>query len=859
MASPPDLTRLRADVDDARDLLSSGRPQAALRRLRVLRRRLDVAGGDPGRDPGDSGGRRELLARVVLSQASAQFEVTGRLDEALALLTVAEELAERASLRDVTATVRGQRGLLLLRAGRTREALRALDEAEGLLGLTSASDQAKVLLNRSALHLEHGSLAAAEADLRRCLAITAESGDHARYWAARHNLGYVHFLAGRLPKALQLMEEAIEHDSPPHPVNLLDQARVLREAGLVRDADGILRRAAQMFAAARLQQDLAETEVVRAECALVEQDPARARRYAASAYRRFARRGNLRWQRHAELLALRAARAAADEKGPRARRTALRAVAGVAEELAAACAVEARLDLARTTALLAAECRLRAGDDVEGTFPLRATDSLQTRLHTREVRALLARHRADVAGARREVRRGLDELGDYQTGFGSLDLRTASAVHGVALARLGLEIAVDTGRAAGVLEHVERARAVSTRLPRVRPPRDDRTAELLAELRHVEEEARELAGDPAAVDQLTRLRGRAAQLQRGVRSRAWEMEGQRGGPARTTVRVAELREATRTDETTLVTFARHQGQWLAVVVRGRVCRLVPLAGVRQVEDLVSRVRGDLDVLAMPRVPDALQEVARRSLGAGLRRLDELLLGPLRIGDGALVASCSGALAVLPWGLLPSRVGRATVVTPSATAWLRARAVPRPDAPRVVAVAGPELRRAEEEATGVGRLWPGATVRLGADATVASVRADLARSDVVHVAGHGVHRQDSPLFSALRLADGQLYAYEVDADNRVASCVVLSACEAGLATIRPGDEGLGLTNVLLHLGACSVLAGVARVRDDVAADVMHRVHRDMAAGVASADALARAQAASGDAGAPAPFVAFGAPW
>ncbi len=834
--------------------MSSGRPQAALRRLRALRRRLDVAGADPsGADP-----RRELLARVVLSQASAEFEVTGRLDDALELLTTAERLAELADVRDVTATVRGQRGLLLLRAGRTREALQALDEAEGLLDLTSASDQAKVLLNRSALHLERGSLAAAESDLRRCLAITSESGDQARYWAARHNLGYVHFLAGRLPKALQLIEEAIGHDSPPHPVNLLDQARVLREAGLVRDADAILGRAAEMFAAARLHQDLAETELVRAECALVEQDPARARAYAASAYRRFARRGNLRWQRRAELLVFRAARAAADEKGRRGRQTALRAAAGGAEHLAEACVAEARPDLARAATLLATECRLRAGEEVSGTFAVRPTDPLVTRLHTREVRALAAWQRGDAAAARREVRRGLDELGDYQTGFGSLDLRTASAVHGVALARLGLEVALTTGRAGAVLELVERARAVSTRLPRVRPPRDDRTAELLAELRQVEEEARELAGDASAVDQLTRLRSRAAQLQRGVRGRAWELEGQRAVGTGESVRLAELREATRVEQATLVSFARHQGRWLAVAVRGRVSRLTMLADVQQVGDLVSRVRGDLDVLAMPRVPDALQEAARRSLGAGLRRLDELLLSPLRLGDGPLVASCSGALAVLPWGLLPSRVGRATVVAPSASAWLRAHGA-RPAVPRVVAVAGPALRRAEEEATGVARLWPEATLRVGPAATVAAVRADLVRCDVLHVAGHGVHRQDSPLFSSLRLADGQLYAYELDADTQVASCVALSACEAGLATIRPGDEGLGLTNVLLHLGARSVLAGVARVRDDVAADVMHRVHRDMAAGVASADALARAQAVSGDAGAPAPFVAFGAAW
>ncbi len=133
---------------------------------------------------------------------------------------------------------------------------------------------------------------------------------------------------------------------------------------------------------------------------------------------------------------------------------------------------------------------------------------------------------------------------------------------------------------------------------------------------------------------------------------------------------------------------------------------------------------------------------------------------------------------------------------------------------------------------------------------------LAGADVVHVAAHGTHQQESPLFSALRLADGPLYAYELAADGTTAPCVVLSACEAGLATVRPGDEGLGLTNVLLHLGSRSVLAGVARVRDDVAARVMRRVHGLLADTTDSVTALARALAEEDE---PAPFVAFGSGW
>ena len=146
------------------------------------------------------------------------------------------------------------------------------------------------------------------------------------------------------------------------------------------------------------------------------------------------------------------------------------------------------------------------------------------------------------------------------------------------------------------------------------------------------------------------------------------------------------------------------------------------------------------------------------------------------------------------------------------------------------------------------LWEGAELLTGGAATTESLRLALAGADVVHVAAHGTHQQDSPLFSSLRVADGPLYAYELDAGDQPAPCVVLSACEAGLATVRPGDEGLGLTSVLLHLGSRSVLAGVARVRDDVAARVMQHAHASMAAGTEQRPGAGRRAGRRGRAGA-----------
>ena len=99
----------------------------------------------------------------------------------------------------------------------------------------------------------------------------------------------------------------------------------------------------------------------------------------------------------------------------------------------------------------------------------------------------------------------------------------------------------------------------------------------------------------------------------------------------------------------------------------------------------------------------------------------------------------------------------------------------------------------------------------------------------------------------------MLAYELRA-GQVPRHVVLSACELGQATVRPGDESLGLTSVLLQLGARCVVSGVAEVADDLAAEVTVGYHRRLASGADSATALADAAAAADR---PVPFVCLGA--
>ncbi|MBV9824043.1 MAG: CHAT domain-containing protein, partial [Actinobacteria bacterium] len=514
---------------------------------------------------------------------------------------------------------------------------------------------------------------------------------------------------------------------------------------------------------------------------------------------------------------------------------------------------------ARTSQLIAAEALLRAGRAEQArqvaveAGPVRAADPVSARLHTRLVRARLSIAAGDSGTARREVRTGLTELARHQAQFGSIDLQTASAVHGRQLAELDLSMALAEAKPAGVLAAIERGRATSSRLPPISAPSDPVVADLLAELRRTSETLRSISSDAAAAEQAGVQRRRVADLQRQLRARSWQATGSGAVPRPAPLGQIEA-ELGRTG-TALACYFDVDDRLHAVVLAGGRSRIVPLGSSTAVSEMVRRVRADLDVLAHRRLPAALLTSVCATLNRSLATLAGQLLDPLGLPEDRLVIVPTGALATLPWTNLPSLRGRPVVVAPSATAWLAAGAAGRRAGP-VVAVAGPDLAHAAEEVRAIGEVWPAARVLTGARGDRHALVSALSSAAVVHVAAHGQHHAENPLFSLIRLVDGPLFAYELDHTSRAAEHVVLSACELGQATIRPGDEALGLTSVLLRLGSRSVISGVARVPDDIAAEVMTRYHAALAGGLDSAAALAEACAASTT---PAPFVCFGATW
>jgi tetratricopeptide (TPR) repeat protein len=687
------------------------------------------------------------------------------------------------------------------------------------------------------VHLTLSQPRAAEPDLLQACEHLERAGLTETLGKTVHNLGYVKLLLGDLVAALRLMDEAMavmpDLTDVLRSVLYQDRAEVLLAAGRVHEAANALEAAAAAYGSQRLRRFQAECEFVLART-LLHEDAARAGAVARRAARRFAEHSSPAWVARARALTY----IADVERGRRSSRMAVEADALVADLRKLGHHRDAE-----QLALHVARLCIRRGDLEDAAVRLRRLridddTPIGTRLLAREVTAELARARGRSQVARDHVRQGLQDLHAWQASFGSLDLQSTMVGHGNALARLGLELALEDGRPAVVFEWSERARALASKVTTVRPPPDDALAADLTALRLL---------DPSDT-------ARARELRERIRSKSWyAAQGQVGEPASLDALQGRLAE----DHAALVAHLVLDDEITALVVTGDTARVVPLDGATHTRGLLDRIAADLDFAA--RNPSgSFGQTVRASLDADLAAVADVLVTPLLglVGDRRLVLTRSALLAGTPWTLLPGLKGRPITVPTSATRWLELAATSRATPRRIGLVAGPRLERAGEEIDRAAAEWEAADVLHGDDATTAKVGEVAARVDLLHVAGHGVHAGDNPLFSAVELADGPWFGHDVDLLPRTPDVVVLSACELGQVSVLRGEGSVGMTAAWLHAGVRTVLSSPALVADEVACDALAHWHRLVAAGAAPADALADVIAASDGV---VPFLCFGAGW
>lgn len=800
--------------------------------------------------------KRSLRAALRATTDSAlEARILGTLAYALAEsgdAAQARELATRAidspGIDDRTAAIlAGQMGSLAERSGDYEGADRWLTRAIGMLS-DASPETASLLMTRANLEMQRRQLAAALEDLGAARRIFTDHDMAVRAAQAEHNEGYIALLAGDLVNAMRTMARARSVLADVSPAALgtcdMDRAGVLRDAGLVSEAEHLFAQAADVFGDQGLPRDRAEAEFQLALSQL-RHDPASARATSRRAARHFRSAGIETWALRADAVGMRAA-LSGGRISSTGRRTAgegrVPADGDVERVIAAltrrglrteAAALRLTRDLWRTRRASTTLARS------SGRLP--AAAPLEVRLLQHEVGARRAERRGRPADARRRAADGLELLQERHRDFGSLDLQTSIAMHASGLLEIGLATAVAGRNPREIFDWSERARHLSLQVVPLRPPPDPELAQELAELRMLRARGGDWLGDP-----------RVRQLQERFRERQWTETGGKAVEQRVTLDEAC---AVLDDDTALVSYVfTGSGVTGVIATRDRV-ELIPGIAWESLRTTLSGLRADLDMAAAVRAGPLAASV-QHTLQGRLAALSALLMeGPMRrLTARRLVITVPAALSGIPWAMLPGMRGRVFTLAGSATRWVRSRGEATAPVARAAFAWGPHVRRGPEEISAAASAWPDPQIVREHASTVAQVT-DLARgADLLHIAAHGRHSADNPMFSGLEFADGALFGYDVDQIPAVPRTVVLSACEVGRSSIRWGEESVGMTRIWLHAGTRAVIAAPVVVADDDACELLAEMHAGTAAGLGPSEALS---AASESTGIVAPFQVHGA--
>ena len=466
------------------------------------------------------------------------------------------------------------------------------------------------------------------------------------------------------------------------------------------------------FRRQRLDYDLAEAELARSQAALAAGELAAASRWAAAAERRFRRRGNDAGACVAKLARLRARSISPGRPAPIAAE-ALRLAAAAARPQAGQRRGPGRADRGPCAARGRASQRGETAD--RGGAPPRAG-------------GVAGRHPAAAAGPGRAGRAGRAAgVGAGRAaggpGDGACPPRPArqhrpadrSGRPRRGSGRGGLRLALDRRSAPLVFAWLERSRAQAFRVRPVRPPADPEAAAILAELRQLSYLIRnaELDGvrDPAADHQARRAAARdpGAQL---ARPAAWVRPTAQAS-------LGEVSAGLEQSGQSLVAIVARHGRMLAVIVRRGSAHLVELGDFEEAAEAARRLNADLDTLAGRRLPARLETVLRESIRHQTEVLTAEIVAPLlsSLGDDGVVFVPAGALASIPWNMLPGLRDRPVTVCPSASSWLAAwrRGQTEADGARAsppLLAAGPDLLHAADEVTEIAKVYPGCRLLLG---------------------------------------------------------------------------------------------------------------------------------------------------
>lgn len=302
--------------------------------------------------------------------------------------------------------------------------------------------------------------------------------------------------------------------------------------------------------------------------------------------------------------------------------------------------------------------------------------------------------------------------------------------------------------------------------------------------------------------------------------------------------IAEVRESLPADST-LVEYFQIRDRLHAAIVTREQFDIVPVSELQVVAPLMEKLHFQL---AKFRLGSAYVNTFGASLLQAtqlhLRELHQQLLAPVEkyLKGAHLVIVPHGLLHRLPFQALFD--GRDYLIDKFSVSYAPSATIHALGHERMFNGQGPALVMGVpdaaapligDEATEVAKIVPHAQLFLGENATVDVLRQNGPKCRFIHIATHGYFRQDSPMFSGIRLADSVLTLMDLYQMKLPAELVTLSGCATGANAVAGGDELLGLVRGLIYAGARAALLSLWDVYDRSTLDLMTLFYQNLAVG------------------------------
>ena len=318
--------------------------------------------------------------------------------------------------------------------------------------------------------------------------------------------------------------------------------------------------------------------------------------------------------------------------------------------------------------------------------------------------------------------------------------------------------------------------------------------------------------------------------------------------------------------TALIEYYAVGDRLVAALVTRESAEITPVTSVSRVSGVLQLLNFQLSKFRMG--IDRMRQFEKLMFRATLSHLEVLyieLVKPLlpRLRAKHLVFIPHGVLHFLPFHALRAGeeyLGDTYTVSyaPSATVFALCQQKAATEKQKSLVLGIPDERAPQivTEVRSVAAMLPEAELYLGEQASLKVLRENSRDTGVLHIATHGIYRQDNPMFSAIRLGDGYVNLCDLYQLRLNAKLVTLSGCATGMNVVASGDELFGLQRGLFRAGATSLLLSLWDVHDHSTCELMQEFYKNYIQGK---DAALSLQAAMQNLRLEAPHPYFWAPF